>query len=61
MVKNGNRSPGVGLGEYAIKMGWFWRPKIDPQGGLVGEFKNRSFLGVEKEPKNALKNGLKME
>jgi len=30
------------------------------QGGLLSELKKWLILGVEKEPKNALKNGLKM-
>ena len=38
----------------------FWGSKLDPRVGLLTELKNRSFLGVEKTPKNALKNGLKM-
>jgi len=39
----------------------FWWPKIDPQGGLLNGLKKWLILGVEKEPKNALKIGFKME
>ena len=38
----------------------FLRSKLDPQGGLLTGLKNWSFLGVENEPKNWLKNGSKM-
>ena len=41
--------------------GLFWGPKIDPQGALLNGLKKWLILEVEKEPKNALKIGLKME
>ena len=44
-----------------LQLGCFAAHFFRGQGGLLTELKNQAFLGVEKEPKNALKNALKME